>query len=487
MNTVFILSDRHNAEFAGCYGNTITRTPNMDALAETGLRFESAYCVSPICSPTRAAMMTGRYVHEIGVWDNAFTYGGDHEGWGRHFSSSGVRFATIGKLDFCPGSDCGIQESYLATHRDKLDIHSLFREEEILPRDDLFRRHLETGPTDSICAYSEDHEVAERASRWLEVERPADEPWVLFVNFNNLHRPWHPPEDLWDHYDPLVVLDELDERFTEDLSRLHPYHRIFIRHHNGERLGGETMRRALVGYHASCEVLDGHVGQVLEAIDRAGIREETMLIYASDHGGACGEHRNWDHGATYEESIRCPMILNGPDIRSGEVEASVVSMLDVFPTVCESVGSCLPRDIRGQSLLGLARGEGGVIARDVALTEYHGAGMPGSAFSVRSGRHKFVECVGERPMLFDLEEDPHEMSDLVVDSVDDPAVHRTIEQMRGILEAICDPGEIDNRVKRDQRVRRHELARTGQLYQEMWKRGYERRSDQLVPRNQEFR
>ena len=90
-------------------------------------------------------------------------------------------------------------------------------------------------------------------------------------------------------------------------------------------------------------------------------------------------------------------------------------------------------------------------------------------------------------MLFDLEEDPHEMSDLVVDSVDDPAVHRTIEQMRGILEAICDPGEIDNRVKRDQRVRRHELARTGQLYQEMWKRGYERRSDQLVPRNQEFR
>jgi choline-sulfatase len=482
MNTVFILSDRHNAEFSGCYGNAISRTPHIDRLAAEGLRFESAYCVSPICSPARAAMMTGRYVHELGIWDNAFSYGGKPEGWGGHFSRRGVRFATVGKLDFTPGCEFGIQESHLATHRDNLDIHSLFREEEIFARDDLFHRHMETGPSESNETYSEDARIADRAAKWLEQDRPDPEPWVLFVNFNNLHRPWNPSQDLWDYYDPLVGLDDLDERFTEDLSRLHPYHRIFIRHHNGERLGDEVMRRALVGYYASCEVLDGHVGRVLSAIDQAGIRDDTLVVYASDHGGACGEHRNWDHGAMYDESIRCPMIFSGPGIRMGEVESSAVSMLDVFPTLCEFSGSHLPGDIRGHSLLGMAQGRLGSEAPDFALTEYHGAGMPSSVFAIRSGQYKFVECVGERPMLFDLKDDPHEMSDLVVDAADDPAMQERVEQMRARLIAICDPSEIDARVKADQRARRQELAESGQLFDEMWKRGYERRSDRLVLR-----
>ena len=166
----------------------------------------------------------------------------------------------------------------------------------------------------------------------------------------------------------------------------------------------------------------------------------------------------------------------------GEVESSAVSMLDVFPTLCEFSGSRLPNDKRGHSLLGMARGETGSDAPDFALTEYHGAGMPSSVFAIRSGRYKFVECVGERPMLFDLKDDPHEMSDLVVDAADDPTLQEMVEQMRARLIAICDPSEIDVLVKADQRARRQELADSGQLFDEMWKRGYERRSDRLVPR-----
>jgi choline-sulfatase len=482
MNTVFILSDRHNAEFSGCYGNPISRTPNIDALADRGLRFESAYCVSPICSPARSAMMSGRYVHELGIWDNAFTFGSGQDTWGHHFSRRGIRFATIGKLDFRPGCDFGIQESHLATHRENLDIHSLFREEEIFARDDLFQKHLETGPADSLAAYSDDAQVADRAVKWLEDAKTEGAPWVLSVNFNNLHRPWTPPRELWEHYDPLVALDELDERFSEDLSRLHPYHRIFVRHHNGERLDGEVMRRALVGYYASCEVLDRHVGKVIRAIEDACFSERTLVVYAADHGGACGEHRNWDHGAMYDESIRSPLIIAGPGIRSAEATSAVVSMLDIYPTACEFAGGDPPEGLRGKSLLGVARGEDGDLAHDFALTEYHGAGMPASVFAVRSGRYKFVECVGERPMLFDMVADPHEMTDLAADSADDPGVNETILDMRARLDEICDPGAIDARVKRDQRARRNELAETGQLFEEMWKRGYERRTDKLVPR-----
>ncbi len=483
MNVLYILSDQHNKEFAGCYGSPITRTPHIDSMAERGVRFECAYCLSPICSPTRTAMMTGRYVHETGVWDNVFAYGGVPRGWGHYFAEQGVRLATIGKLDFQPGAEHGVEETHLATHRDKLDIHSLFRAQEILPRYDLLHKHRATGPADSLDAYAGDREVAETAVRWLKDGRPADRPWILMVNLNDHHRPWNPPRELWDHYDPLVRLEGLDERFTEDRSRLHPYHRIYGRHHVGELLTPEEMRRALVGYHASCEMLDRHVGQVLQALEETGLREETLVVYASDHGGTCGEHRNFDHGAMYEESIRPPLMFSGPGVRAGEAESAVVSMLDVFPTLCEAVGLDLPVEMRGTSLLRLIRGEEDAPGPGFALCEYHGAGYPGSLFAIRSGPYKYIECVGERPMLFDLEEDPHEMHDLVMERREAPQVQ---ERMQRMLYRICCPEAIDARAKADQRARKRELMESGQLADEMWKRGYEKNPERLVPRKAFF-
>jgi choline-sulfatase len=482
MNCVFIHSDRHNAEFAGCYGNRVTRTPFIDSIAARGVRFERATCLSPICAPTRAATMTGRYIHEIGVWDNVFSYAGVPHGWGHFFAEQGVCLTTVGKLDFDPEGDHGVEVERLALHRDNLDIHSLFREEEILPRYDLFRKHLDTGPADGLDAYARDAQVVEEAARWLREGRPADRPWVLVVNLNDLHRPWNPPRDLWNHYDPLVKWEGLDERFFEDRSRLHPFHRIYGRHHVGELMGPEETRRALVGYHASCEILDRSVGRVLEALEETGLREEVLLIYAADHGGTCGEHRNFDHGAMYEGSIRIPLVFSGPGVRSGAVDHTAVSAMDIFPTICEAVGLDVPDHVRGTSLLGLLQGAPDAPKPDFALCEYHGAGYPGSLFAVRSGLYKYVECVGERPMLFDLASDPHEMHDLVAEQPDSPRVQETIRRLRQLLYGVCCPEAVDARVKADQRARRKELAESGRLFEEMWKRGYERRTDRLVHR-----
>ena len=378
MNVVLILSDQHNAEFAGCYGNPITRTPNIDGLAERGVRFDGAYCLSPICSPTRASMITGRYIHEIGIWDNVFAYNGFPRGWGHFFTERDLQLTTIGKLDFHPDAEHGIEEARLASHRDKLDIHSLFREQEILARHDLYHKHQETGPADSTDAFASDRAVADEAVRWLERERPEGQPWILTVNFNDNHRPWNPPRDIWNHYDERIRFDDLDERFTEDRSRLHPYHRIYGRHHVGELMSDENTRRALVGYHGSCEMLDRHVGQVLEAIEETGLAGETLVVYASDHGGTCGEHRNFDHGAMYEGSIRVPLIVVGPGIREGHAESTVVSMMDLFPTLSDAVGLEHPHWARGTSLMGLVKGE--AAGPDFALCEYHGAGFPASVF-----------------------------------------------------------------------------------------------------------
>ena len=482
MNVVYILSDRHNPEQTGCYGSPIARTPHIDRLAEQGTRFTSAYCHSPICSPTRSAMMTGRYIHEIGIWDNTFVYAGTPRGWSHYFAEQGVQLTTIGKIDFQRNSDFGIEDYRLSTFRENLDITSLFREQEILPRFDSLSKFRANGPAESMDAFAQDAAIAREAVQWLADERPEDRPWILMVNFNDMHRPWNPPQQLWDHYDALIDLDQLDERFFEDFDHLHPFHRTFARHHLGQHLDQEDMRCALVGYHGACQILDQHVGQVLDALEQTGQREETLIVYASDHGGTSGEHRNYDHGAFYDGSIRIPLVFTGPGIQANVVEPSVVSALDILPTLCQAVGREVPDHLRGTSLLPLLRGEEDAPRPDFAFCEYHGAGYNGSVFAICSGQYKYIECVGERPMLFNLQRDPLEMHDLVVEQPNAPEIQSTIRHFRQQLYQICAPETIDARVKADQRARRRELAQSGRLFDEMWKRGYEKNPAHLIHR-----
>ncbi len=484
MNVVYIITDRHNPEFAGCYGNPLTRTPNIDSIARRGTRFESAYCVAPLCAASRAAMMSGRYAHEIGTWDNAFPYTGVPRGWGHHFREHGVRLTTVGKLDFQPGVDHGVEEERMPLHRESLDIHSLFREE-TLPRYMYLHRLRAAGPAEEPHRSSRDTQVAEEAARWLREDRPTDRPWVLVVNFNDMHR-WTPPQDLWDHYDPLVHLKGLDERYTEDLNRLHPYQRVYTRHCCGDLMTPEEVRRGLVGYHGMCEKMDRDVGIVLRGLEEAGLLEETLMVYSSDHGGSGGAHRNLDYADMYESSIRVPLIVAGPGVRAGAAESTPVSTLDIFPTLCEAAGRELPAHTRGTSLWGLAQGKEGAPRPAFTLSEYHGAGFPASIFAVRSGRFKFVECVGERPMLFDLEEDPLEMRDLMLEKPGDPDVESTFYRLRKMLCEICSPEAVDARAKADQRALRQELKASERLVEEMWRRGYERNPDRLVHRPEEL-
>lgn len=481
MNVLFILSDQHNPEYSGCYGHPLARTPNIDALAAGGTRFDHAYCHSPICAPTRAAMITGRYAHEIGCWDNVFPYTGVPRSFGSFFAENGVRMATIGKLDYTPGCAHGIEETHLAVHRENLDITSLFREQEILARPDSLRKHRDTGPAETLAAFAHDAQVADRACQWLRDDAAADErPWILTVNFNDLHRPWQPPREIWDHYAARVRFADLDARFTVDFDALHPFHRAYARHHVGEQMSAEDTVNAVVGYLGSVEVLDRHVGQVVEALEATGRMEETLVIYAADHGGTVGEHRNFDHGAIYDTSTRIPMIVRGPGIPADKRLGDVVSALDLLPTAAEALGTPPPDFARGTSLMGRLTGAPGAQPHDFALVEYHGAGYPGSIFAVRCGRYKFIECVGERPMLFDMEADPMELDDLAATPESAARHAKVIDDLRARLYDICSPEAVDARAKADQRRARAQLAADGRLAQGQLKRGYRADPERLV-------
>lgn len=480
MNCLLIISDRHTAEYTGCYGNPVSRTPAIDSLARRGARFDAAYCLSPTCAPSRASMISGRYIHEIGTWCNSFPYPGEPEGWGHFFTREGIHLTTIGKLDHAPEADAGIADERLADYRVSPDVTTLYRDQNVI-RYPFANGYLRTGPAEDLRAYRKDIDVAAEAARWLREDRPKT-PWLTVVNFKHLHRPWLPTRDLWDHYDAQIAIGDLDERFTEPLDDLHPFHRTFSEYSGGRLISLEHARRAVVGYHGAVEILDRNIKTVLDALDATGQAEDTCVIYTSDHGGNLGEHRILDHGGLYEESIRVPLIVSAPDSRAEHVVTYPVSGIDLYPTVATALGLSPPDGLRGVALNGLAAAEPGAPSPDHALCQFHATGFPGSGFAYREGQHKYVACAGERSMLFDLDADPHEMHDLLDRRWMTDENESTAERLDQRLRKIVDPDDADARCKADQAAKRSALADTGQLLDELDRRGYQRDVRRLVPK-----
>ncbi len=482
MNVLFILSEHHNPAFLGCAGHPIVRTPHLDRLAGQGARFDYTYCGSPLCVPARAALWSGRYSHETGVWCNATPWDGRSGGWPAWLRDHGAHVTTVGKLDFAPGADCGIADERLARHRGSLDIHSLYREQPIIPRySDIAyirapRRREDYPDTDAP--------VLAESLRWLREDRPTDRPWLLNVNFLKTHPVWAPPPEVWDRYDPLVRFEDLPAKYRQSAEDLHPYFRTFSHHQCDGYTQPDDIRRAHVGFLAFCEILDAQVGSLLQALEDLGIADNTMVVYSSDHGAAVHAHHCWAIMNPWEDTARVPLIVRYPGGAKGVVDQTPTHHHDVLPTICEAMGLAPPADFRGHSLMNTAAGGDTAPRREYTFCEVHANGWPGAAFAVSDGHIKYVECVGERPAMFDLDTDPQELHDLVAERPEDPAVQEHIRRMRGHLGEICSPQAVDARAKDDQSRLRTELRLQGRLGQELVKRGYEAFAERLVPRRE---
>jgi choline-sulfatase len=186
----------------------------------------------------------------------------------------------------------------------------------------------------------------------------------------------------------------------------------------------------------------------------------------------------------YEDAIRVPLVIAGPGVQSGGLVTTPVSHLDLFQTICEALELESPEQMRGTSLWGLLRGEAQAEEPAFSLSEYHAVGFPASIFAIRSGQYKYVEYVGERPSLFDLEADPLEMHDLVVERPDDAHTRATCRRLRKMLCEVCSPEAVDAHAKADQRVLRRELTENGRLVEELWRVGYEKNPDRLIPQRE---
>ncbi len=410
-NVLVICSDQHWRDAAGCYGHPLVLTPNIDALARRGTVFDVAYSAAPICVSARAAMQTGRWVHQLGTWSSAEPYDGSFRGWGHRLQEEGRRVESIGKLHFRSSEDDnGFTQEIIPVHilngtgftssmvRDGLESYASNAD---------FALDIGRGES-RYTRY--DRKVTELACSWLgDVAPGTDQPWTLFCSFVAPHHPIVAPDTFHDLYDRRQI----------DLPRLRapgerPDHPVldvcqtiwdYDRHFRDD----DHVVEARHAYYGYVSFLDDNVGRVLTALEASGEADNTLVIYVSDHGEMLGNHGMWAKMNMYEESSAVPLIAAGPGMPSGQRCASPASHIDLQPTILKAHGLDGAGGLDGVALQDLAAG--GHHDRAV-LSEYHERGAVTGMFMMRWRNWKYVAYPGFAPQLFDMADDPVESADL---------------------------------------------------------------------------
>jgi choline-sulfatase len=452
-NLLILMSDEHSRRVLGCYGNKIVRTPNIDALAARGTRFNNAYTNCPICVPARAAFATGRYVHQIRNWDNGQPYDGSVPGWGHRLRRDGHQVVSIGKLHYRSSEDPnGFDVELLPMHvlNGIGDTVGLVRRPPPA-RPNIRKLAEETGRGEtSYTRY--DRAITAEACRWLtdEAPRSSGKPWVLFVSLVCPHFPLSAPAAFADLYPPAIVPWPIQRDAAARPG--HPVLQALRRNQDYDDYfrDDDHRRMAIAAYYGLVSFLDDNVGKILRALDSVGLSDETRVLYTSDHGDNLGARTFWGKATMYEESAGVPLILAGSDVPEGQTVNEIVSLVDVYQTAVTAVGETLTPEERavlpGNSLIDLANGS---TPERTPLVEYHAASSITGCFMIRAGKWKYVHYSGYLPQLFDLENDPFEANDRAAD----PACADVITECERRLRTVVDPEDATARAFADQDAR----------------------------------
>jgi choline-sulfatase len=454
-NLLFILSDEHSRRVLGCYGHKMIRTPNLDRLAASGVRFSDAYCNSPICVPSRAALATGRYPHQIRFWDNAIPYDGSVPSWHHRLRAAGHEAVAIGKLHFrSADDDNGFTEEIIPLHVvDGIGDPMGWLRDPLPVRKAALRLGADAGRGDSSYQQYDD-KITAAAVDWLKQRASSRDgkPWVLFVSLVCPHFPLIARPEWYDLYPEAEI--PWPALYAPEERPLHPYVAAIRECQVYDKGFDEVkLRRAIAAYFGLVSKIDHHVGQLVDALAASGLADTTRVLYSSDHGDNLGTRGLWGKSTMYEESAGVPMILAGPEVPQGFVCREPVSLVDAFPTIIAGAG-LMPhpddRDLPGASLFDVVRGQvNSTGPRRAMMSEYHAAGAATGAFMIRKGPFKYVYYAGMPPQLFDLDADPRETRDLAAE----PGYRGLLAQCEAELRRVVDPDAADALAKADQAAR----------------------------------
>lgn len=435
-NVLVLKSDEHNPMVSSPYGHPVVRTPNMQRLARMGSLYEAAYCASPLCLPSRSAYMSGRYVHEIQAYSNCSAIRSDHPSYGRELAGQGVHTVHIGKTDVYQATDrLGFSEVIEPWDRDPPGDTSISRHPLCIRTDAHLRANGHGVPANGANPHASDERLVDLAIGWLDRNAATlGRPWTLEVNLGAPHFPHFVTQAEWDAY---PNSGDLPRYGRDQASAQHPIAQDLRRHFETDLFAEADVRGLRRGYLGCVSFIDTQLGRLLDAYQRLGLADNTVVVYTSDHGEMLGKFGMWWKCSLYEDSVRVPLLVAGPGFAPGVRVRTPVTQLDLQASLFRATGSRRPTGWHGSPLQSVGRDD----RHRVAFSEYHGHGTRCSAYMIRRGGWKLHYHAEAPCQLFDLGRDPQELHDLAGRR---PEV---VAELTGCLREICDPGAENRRAE----------------------------------------
>jgi choline-sulfatase len=412
-NILFIMADQVTPFMLGPYGQKVARTPNLDQLARTGTVFDSAYCASPLCVPSRIGMFTGRMPHKVEGYDNASEFGAHIPTFVHYLRRAGYRTAVAGKCHFV-----GPEQKHGFDERLTPDIFPAGFS--MLPdwrRGPVFNQGTSVGaqlrmlgPSTWTQQLGYDQMTFDRVMAWLReysLRPDPRQPFFLNVSFTQPHDPFTTTQEFLDLYKGVEI--PLPQDYG-DIRRLSPTYDWFEIHHgiNRVQLTAARIREARRNYLGMVSWVDDRVGKLLAELQRLQLDQNLVVFFTSDHGEMLGEHHQWSKRLMLEWSSRVPLIVSAPGLLpEGKHVSAPASLIDLLPTFADLAHTKIDTEVDGRSLLPLLSGAKSSHER-TAIAEYLGEGTIEPIRMIRRDQYKYITVNGYPPQLYDLQTDPNE-------------------------------------------------------------------------------
>ncbi len=417
-NILLLMCDQLRSDGTGYAGNRFAVTPVLDKLAGSGVVFSRTYCQNPLCVPSRTSLLLGRYCRSTGVMANQDLPYRDQVSFTQVLREAGFKTACFGKLHVQDRNDLDwdvVDDS----RPSRGGARGGGRRVRGGRRGRGARGGVDTPEPETLVGTipvgrpapfdEESHpELHDMRHTIAFMEENRREPWFIQCSFRKPHPPFLPPQRQWDRIDRSSL--SIPRYPDDDLDDVNP---ILWRRPNGAsragKLDDEIVLDAMQGYYASLAYCDELFGQVLGVLDHLGLREDTIVVFTSDHGEMLYDHRLWSKSNFFEQSVHVPLILSWPGRLEAGTSAALAEHVDLFPTFMDLAGLETPESVQGRSLAPVLQGETESI-RDLVHSERRG----GITMQF-DGRWKFIDNgEGAQHELYDLQEDPREITNLAM-------------------------------------------------------------------------